>query len=356
MAQIAALMRYPRRASSSRLRHCIFFDALRSATHEIIAQSFFDEAYLDRLYGVRRRLRPDHFGRFYGRRLRRLRSLPASSVLWIEKELFPFLPARLEERHLRRFKGAILDLDDAWFLRYETHRSTAVRKLLGDKYRRLLGAVDVVTVPNRFLAEEVLNRGARRVVMVPPSIDVDKYRPRGKAQRAGPVTIGWIGTPPNARIYLPPLVGVLNALTRADRVRVILVGAGVEVPQLIAERRAWSEATEARDVADFDIGIMPLLASVWDRCKSGFKLLQTMASGIPVVASNIGFNQVLVTDGLDGRLVGPDAPCWRQALDDLIDDPAARRRMGGNARAKVVAEFSEAPVAARLAALFREFD
>ncbi len=54
-----------------------------------------------------------------------------------------------------------------------------------------------------------------------------------------------------------------------------------------------------------------------------------MASGVPVVASAIpGFSQV-VASGSEGLLVPPrDPQAWARALDNLVADRAARRRMG----------------------------
>lgn len=61
----------------------------------------------------------------------------------------------------------------------------------------------------------------------------------------------------------------------------------------------------------------------------GIVLLEAMASGKPVVASAIpGFSQV-VASGEDGLLVPPrQAAVWSVALERLLDDPGARRRMG----------------------------
>jgi glycosyltransferase involved in cell wall biosynthesis len=50
------------------------------------------------------------------------------------------------------------------------------------------------------------------------------------------------------------------------------------------EIREWSEETEVKDIKDFDVGIMPLPDDPWSRGKCGYKLVQYMACGVPVVA------------------------------------------------------------------------
>ncbi len=53
------------------------------------------------------------------------------------------------------------------------------------------------------------------------------------------------------------------------------------------EVRPWSEETEVREILQFDIGIMPLPDGSFERGKCGYKLIQYMACGKPVVASQL---------------------------------------------------------------------
>jgi glycosyltransferase involved in cell wall biosynthesis len=64
-----------------------------------------------------------------------------------------------------------------------------------------------------------------------------------------------------------------------------------------------------------------------------------MALGIPGVASPVGVNTQVVTDGVDGFLPADDAQ-WEQRLVQLIDQPALRADVGGRARCRVEAAYS----------------
>lgn len=59
----------------------------------------------------------------------------------------------------------------------------------------------------------------------------------------------------------------------------------------------WTEATETQLIQKFDIGIMPLSDSLWERGKCGYKLIQYMACGVLVVASAVGVNKQIIQHG-----------------------------------------------------------
>jgi glycosyltransferase involved in cell wall biosynthesis len=165
------------------------------------------------------------------------------------------------------------------------------------------------------------------------------------------MVVGWIGSPATTP-HLASLAPALASLRDLPGLRVDTVGAapfgieGVEVTH-----RPWSEATEPADIARFDVGIMPLPDDPWSRGKCGYKLIQYMASGLPVVASPVGANQRIVEHGVNGFLAS-DPGAWTSSLRTLYANPALRARFGAAGRERVVAQYSRDVVAPRLVALF----
>jgi glycosyltransferase involved in cell wall biosynthesis len=98
---------------------------------------------------------------------------------------------------------------------------------------------------------------------------------------------------------------------------------------------------------------MPLPDSPWERGKCGYKLIQYMACGVPVVASPVGANRQIVRPGLNGFLAST-ADEWLQVLSALADDPALRQRLGDQGRADVLAHYSLESAAPRLAGWLHE--
>ncbi|MEU3830311.1 glycogen synthase [Streptomyces sp. NPDC029080] len=89
----------------------------------------------------------------------------------------------------------------------------------------------------------------------------------------------------------------------------------------------------------------------------GIVNLEAMACGTPVVASRVGGIPEVVADGRTGLLVDAGDGFEARlagALDTVLADPEAARRMGEAGRARAVGEFGWDAVARRTAGLYRE--
>ncbi|HSE26583.1 MAG TPA: glycosyltransferase family 4 protein [Gemmatimonadales bacterium] len=84
-------------------------------------------------------------------------------------------------------------------------------------------------------------------------------------------------------------------------------------------------------------------------------VLESMKFGVPVVATAVGGNPEVVSDGVTGILVPPaDPAAFSRAVVGLLRDPVGREAMGRAARARIEREFALSGVAGRYAALYRE--
>jgi glycosyltransferase involved in cell wall biosynthesis len=82
--------------------------------------------------------------------------------------------------------------------------------------------------------------------------------------------------------------------------------------------------------------------------------LEAMASGLAVIATDVPGHREVVENGATGLLVPPDdAPALAAAIESLLDDPDRRRRMGEAGRARVLREFTIAPMVAGTADVYR---
>ncbi len=314
-----------------------------------IAQSpFFDESYQQDLYSGRSR-QWRGIAAAYTRRLLQLIRSPAFDLVWVEYELFPWLPA-FGERFLRRLRVPyVVDYDDAIFHRYELHPNSGVRSVLGKKVDVIMKAATTVVVGNGYLGERARAAGAQRVEYLPTVVDIARY-PGTPAENTTTFTIGWIGSPSTVR-YLSLIRPVLADWCKAGRARLVVVGAR-ETPLdgVPVDVRPWSEATEANDLSEFDVGVMPLADGPWERGKCGYKLIQYMASARPVIASPVGVNPDIVEPGVNGFLAATEGE-WRSALEALYVAPSLRAELGQAGRRKVEAEYCTRVTAPRLAAI-----
>lgn len=348
--RVLLLSRYGALGASSRLRMLQYLPALEARGFTFAVQPLLDDdallaRYRTGRYGLARLLRA------YWRRLRTLLRAGSYDLAWIEKEALPWLPAWLERALLRRVP-CVLDIDDAVFHTYDRHRSSVVRRLLGRRVDTGMRAARAVTAGNGYLADRARAAGAPVVAQVPTVVDLGHY-PVVEVPAADALPrIAWIGSPSTVH-YLRLVAAPLRALAQERDFRLRVIGGGEpELPGVDVEPVAWSREDEARLLRECAIGIMPLPDGPWERGKCGYKLVQYMACGLPVVASPVGANVDIVRPGT-GLLAG-DADSWTRALRTLLDDAALRERLGASGRAAVEQRFSVQAQAGRVATLLHE--
>jgi glycosyltransferase involved in cell wall biosynthesis len=332
------------------MRSYQYLPYLASQGMQVTVLPLLGDVYVQDLYSGRRR-RLGAICRAYLQRLGRLLQSRRFDLLWIESELFPYLPAWGEALLAASGIPYVVDYDDAIFHRYDLHPHGLVRALLRGKVDAVMRRATLVLVGNEYLAERARRAGARRVECLPTVVDVGRYGTAAHNTK-GMFTIGWIGAPVTAP-YLTLVQSVLADVCQHGDVRVVIVGAQhVQLSGVPVETRTWSEETEVKEIQSFDVGIMPLPDEPWERGKCGYKIIQYMACGKPAVASPVGVNRHIIADGVDGFLVAtPDQ--WSWALRTLRDDHGLRARMGKAAQRKVEKEYSLQVTAPRLAALLR---
>src|SRR5262249_35545712 len=140
---------------------------------------------------------------------------------------------------------------------------------------------------------------ASHVVEMPPTVDTGRYP--GLPPADGPFIIGWIGTPRNDK-YIAIIAQALQQLHRACGARLRIIGGSEECLAARGEldRVAWSEDTEALDLARCHVGIMPLVDGPWEQGKCGYKVIQYMAAARPAVVSPVGAVTSILVPGETG--------------------------------------------------------
>lgn len=245
----------------------------------------------------------------------------------------------------------IFDFDDAVMFRDQKYR----RPLRGRNFKKFLRTVkrcQAVVAGNNFLACFGRACGVRAIIL-PTSIDLSRYRLKEDTEGPG-LTIGWLGLSdglPYLR-YIQPALQRLGEMFPGLSLRVIsdkpLHMAGIKI-----DNETWKIETEQAELARFDIGIMPLWDSVWTRGKCGYKILQYMGVGTPVVASDVGVNNEIIRHGENGFLAR-SMDDWVESLARLIEDAALRKTFGQRGRDLIEQKFSLDVFAQNYVKLMRE--
>ncbi len=351
MTRIIVLSRYGRLGASSRVRLFQYLPYLRARGIEADVYPFLPDDYLRLLYSEGGRSWKLSLSA-YLRRFAVLLHRRNYSLVWIEKEIFPWLPACAEWFLARLHLPYIADYDDAIFHNYDLNPRRLVRGCLGRKIDSVMRYASLVTAGNDYLAHRAKQAGARHVEVIPTPIDLERYTalPRKEGDS---FTIGWIGTPVTSK-YLLMIRTALAEVCKDHNTRVALIGSGdVHMTGVRCAVRPWSEETEADEIRACDVGIMPLPDTPWERGKCAYKIVQYMGCSLPVVASPVGMNRQIVTNGENGFLAATGVE-WVESLEALRRDSGMRRRMGHAGRIKAEREYSLQVIAPRIHSLIQQ--
>lgn len=249
---------------------------------------------------------------------------------------------------LRRFcKKLAFDFDDAIYYRQDRHTENTTRYR---KFIKVISAVDLVIAGNRVLANQAC-RFNSNVSILPSAVETRNIPSKDYEAKQGDKTIlGWVGTEMTLP-YLALLAPALQALARHYPIELrVICSKPLEMEGVPVSFIPWRLDTQEQEIAQFDIGLMPLPDTGHAQGKCGYKALQYMAAGVPPVVSDVGINHEIVTHGETG-LVCDKIDDFYSALQTLIENPQLRHSMGDKARQQVENEYSIHVVAEKLARL-----
>ncbi len=321
MKNMTVFTRYSTQGASSRYRYFLYVNKLYQHDINLEVDSFFDIEYLQNLYYGRKR----NLHRIFFSYLKRLMSvLNSADHLLIEYELFPFIPYFIEKLFLRKRKY-LLNFDDYVWINYTD------KWLLRKKFDKLVKNAAGVIVANDYLFDKI--RGLNpRIVKIPTVVDLDLYRQiSGKYDK---FSLVWIGTPVTYK-YIQAFSEMLQKLAEEIDYELIVISTSSledqRIPGVNMRFVEWSSSTEAEYLAKAHVGIMPLFQDEFSSGKSAFKIIQYLASGLPVVASNIGENCKVVEENENGFLASNTAE-WIEAIKNLKGNPGLYSRIAANSR------------------------
>lgn len=331
------LTKYSRNGASSRLRSYQFFPFLEEHGFEVTVKPFFDEAYLVALYS-KNKTSKFKLLYFYFKRFCTLFSIYKYDKVVIEKELFPYFFSWFEQLLWFFNIKYVVDYDDAIFHNYDSSNSKIIRFFLKKKIDNVMKYSSCVIAGNSYLANKAKQSGAKKIQIIPTVIDTNKYYIETKKNN-DKVVIGWIGSPSTVK-YIKNILNVLKKIIEQEQVELHLIGIKKDIGLGKNTKYIdWSETTEVDRISHFDIGIMPLENTAWERGKCAYKIIQYMGCGLPVVASSVGVNYEVVENGTNGYLVNNENE-WVDKLQELIENKNLRNRFGKVGREKVIREYS----------------
>ena len=179
------------------------------------------------------------------------------------------------------------------------------------------------------------------IEILPNYIDISQY-PEIKREKKNDVVIGWCGSITHVedlRIAVEPLKRLL------ERYKFVKLAIGGDKKvfdyfKTVPERqKIFLESVSMEEypkmVANFDIGIVPLVDNEFNAGKSDIKGKEMMACSMPVVASGTPAYEELIEDGVDGYIADYGKRFY-PLLEKVVTDQDLRIEMSKKAREKAI--------------------
>ncbi len=285
-------------------------------------------------------------------------------------------------RELRRFRPDVVHIDEepynlaTWHALWHARRA-GVRTLffswqnidrryplpvrLGEGW--VLRTVDYALMGTQSAAEVWRAKGYTGPLAVVPQfgIDPDLFTPPPTPRRADPFVVGFVGR----LVEEKGGALLLDALARVEGAwRLDIIGDGPHKSVLrdqaarlgIADRVAFGAARPSTQMPAFyqtlDALAVPSLTRPNWKEQFGRVIVEAMACGVPVIGSSSGAIPDVVGDA--GVIVPEgDAAALADALTRLMRDAALRQDLGARGRERVLAQYTQAQVAAQTVAAYR---
>jgi glycosyltransferase involved in cell wall biosynthesis len=187
------------------------------------------------------------------------------------------------------------------------------------------------------------------VTVAPLSLDGSLYPP---APLDGPPVAGLLGSAawPPTRNAVERLLARVWPLVRQARPEATLRLAGRGMAELVPSAPGVEVVGEVESASEFLRGLSLLLYPLGRGSGMKVKVLESIASGLPVVTTRHGAEGI---DAGDGAVVDEDDARLAAAASELLADAGARRERGRAARARFEERYAPFPATAPLISVYR---
>lgn len=193
----------------------------------------------------------------------------------------------------------------------------------------------VIIVTSAFLKSKIDSEYHKKVILLPTTdgdmqgFDKRSLRRLRQSTFQNEIRLAWVATGGN----LPHLRKVIKALDKAayklkntySKNLILTVVCNqpldVKVSSLFINNISWTRDRAKEEIYNAHIGIMPLIYKEYALGKGGFKLVQYISTGLPVIASRVGFNQEVVDHSCGVLVEDKDMnEGWVDAILQIVND------------------------------------
>lgn len=283
-------------------------------------------------------------------------------IIYMQRVMFEDVPERIKAA---RAAGQIIinDLDD-WYWGLSpsngawkaSHPKNSPKENV-NHYKKCLSVSTLVTVSTPYLAERISAWVDRPIVLIPNFVDVQKFPVRQQSTSDIPI-VGWVGSTGHRSNDLETMRGILGPLVEDKQIKLHhsghLDGApsfaqGVGVAPSVVSTLPMAAPNQYQHLFKFDVGLVPLSSTPFNRAKSAIKGLEYASAGIPFVAADTDSYCELASNGIG--VIAKRPKNWKKELLKLRDFEF-RKELGSQYRQIVSEKYDISHGAALLTQLF----
>lgn len=268
-------------------------------------------------------------------------------ILIVQREIFPkYMPAFFKKKVIRLFQDStvIWDFDDDIFWNHEI--SKREQELLCIYSRDIIGI-------GQYAKNLLPSKYHKKFIMMPTTDflfcreEILKLQEIRSSIYKKEVRIVWVGTASNIKFLDVAITALEQAainMKKLNKKLVLCVVCNIpykkNVKVLHIENIKWSREIAKFEMSKAHIGIMPLANIHYVKGKGGFKLIQYLSAGIPVVASELGFCKEVINKDC-GYLVPIDKPeIWMETIQKLGTDKKLWKKISDGAYKRYIDKFN----------------
>lgn len=287
--------------------------------------------------GVKGRVRSLWQGRAFAR-------MPRPDIIWTSA--WDVAPYYLWTQMARWRTPIVLDTDasfaqlNAMAPYYKGRPPLAGRRLAARLWleRQLLERTTVATPWSRWAAEGLEAAGvpASRIRVIPPGVDLTswEFEPRRGPEPGQPLRLLFVGGDfwrKGGDILLELVAGPLAGRVVLD----VVTRDPVDPPPGVTVHRLEANTARLRALyREANVFVLPTRAECF-----GIACVEALATGLPVIMTDVGGARDIVEPGVNGWLVRPGGVALRELLDGLCDGEADWQGMSAAARLRAARDF-----------------
>ncbi len=236
---------------------------------------------------------------------------------------------------------------------YQTYCAPNAKQKIFENINAYLREADALTVSTDYL-KKLYTKYNPHIYVLPNCIDYDIFSKdhTQKPDHGEEIWLGWAGSKthlPDLPLIIDPLKKILREFPQTkfvlggwDGHYTNVQGRKLYLWEAIPESRIitlpWVQEREAypKMLAQFDIGLAPLVDTPFNRCKSNIKYLEYVTCGAAVIASAVEPYAQTIKNGDTGLLVTNDKArlksAWYEAIKSLIVNKTLRQTLADNGK------------------------